>query len=56
MVRTYEWLEQRHSELSKQVEAMEKERTSIRSPEHKAKLTELKKQKLKIKTQLDKHK
>ncbi len=54
MTRTLEWLKARHSQLSKLVGKMEKEREQTRDPEHKAELTRLKKLKLQVKTQLDK--
>ena len=44
----------RHSFLSKRVAKMEREREKIRDTEHKAILTELKKEKLRVKDQINK--
>lgn len=44
-----DWLVNKHAELSKQITELEKQREVNRSPEHKALLTDLKKQRLLIK-------
>lgn len=47
-----EWVTKKHRELDARIEALEAERTTIRSAEHKALLSDLKKQKLQLKTEL----
>jgi uncharacterized protein YdcH (DUF465 family) len=48
-----DWLKKKHSEIDANVQALEHQRSKIRSPEHKAVLQDLKKQKLAIKTELE---
>lgn len=48
-----DWLKNQHSKLHKQVEDLETEREHTRSAEHKALLQYLKKEKLRIKTELE---
>lgn len=47
-----EWLEKKHRELDQQVTQLEQERLWNRSAEHKALLTDIKKQRLAVKTEL----
>lgn len=44
-----EWLKKRHADLKAQIDVLEKQRETDRSPEHKAMLQDLKKQKLAVK-------
>lgn len=48
-----DWLKKKHRELDDTITALEAQRDIIRSPEHKATLQDLKKQRLAIKTELE---
>lgn len=48
-----EWLSKKHKELDSQITALESERTLNRGAEHKVLLQDLKKQRLKLKTELE---
>lgn len=47
-----EWLKKEHRRIDEHIEELEKERETIRSAEHKALLSDLKKQRLRLKTEL----
>jgi uncharacterized protein YdcH (DUF465 family) len=55
-MRRIEWLHKQHSVLAKQVDEIESQRQNDRSAELKALLVSLKKQKLAIKTELEREK